>query len=137
MFEGNGYTISNLYTRGAGEVGLFGSTDADAEIRNVGLIDNNSYGEGGIDGLVGWNNSGTITASYATGDQMETSAGWLASIAARLSRATLLETPMAELETTLSAGWLAGISLARLSRATLLEAPMAEMESTMSAGWLA
>ena len=44
MFEGNGYTISNLYTRGAGGVGLFGITAESAEIRNVGLIDNNSYG---------------------------------------------------------------------------------------------
>ena len=69
MFEGNGYTISNLYTRGAGEVGLFGLTGAAAEIRNVGLIDNNSYGGGGSDivgGLVGFN-SGEIIASYATG----------------------------------------------------------------------
>ena len=72
MFEGNGYTISNLYTRGAGGVGLFGRTDADAEIRNVGLIDNNSYGGAGesidhVGGLVG-SNAGEIIASYATGD---------------------------------------------------------------------
>ena len=69
MFEGNGYTISNLYTRGTGAVGLFGSIDADAEIRNVGLINNNSYGGAGNDivgGLVGFN-SGEIIASYATG----------------------------------------------------------------------
>ena len=70
MFKGGGYTISNLYTRGAGAVGLFGSIDADAEIRNVGLIGNNSYGEGGGDrvgGLVGFS-SGEIIASYATGN---------------------------------------------------------------------
>ena len=70
MFEGNGYTISNLYTRGAVAVGLFGSIDADAEIRNVGLIGNNSYGGAENDivgGLVGFS-SGEIIASYATGD---------------------------------------------------------------------
>ena len=69
MFEGNGYTISNLYTRDAGGVGLFGITAESAEIRNVGLIDNNSYGEGGINrvgGLAGYND-GEIIASYATG----------------------------------------------------------------------
>ena len=69
MFEGNGYTISNLYTRGAGGVGLFGLTGAAAEIRNVGLIDNNSYGGAENDivgGLVGFN-GGEIIASYATG----------------------------------------------------------------------
>ena len=71
MFEGNGYTISNLYTRGAGAVGLFGITAESAEIRNVGVVGNNSYGESGIfdnvGGLVGWN-SGEIIASYATGN---------------------------------------------------------------------
>ena len=71
IFEGNGYTIANLYTRSSGEAGLFGFTVAGAEIRNVGLIDNNSYGgsqSGGyIGGLVGWN-SGEIIASYATGN---------------------------------------------------------------------
>ena len=50
------------------------------------------------------------------------SAGWLAGMTAKLSRATPLETPMAELETAaLLAGWLATISAARLSRATLPE----------------
>ena len=71
MFEGNGYTISNLYTRGAGGVGLFGITAESAEIRNVGVVGNNSYGGSGgnhaVGGLVGSNN-GEIIASYATGD---------------------------------------------------------------------
>ena len=71
MFEGNGYTISNLYTRGAGGVGLFGITAESAEIRNVGVVGNNSYGGSGgnhaVGGLVGSNN-GEIIASHATGD---------------------------------------------------------------------
>ena len=71
MFEGNGYTISNLYTRGASGVGLFGITAESAEIRNVGLIGNNSYGGSGVNnavgGLVGFN-GGDVIASYATGN---------------------------------------------------------------------
>ncbi len=46
-FEGNGHTIAGLYSRGAGAIGLFGATGADAEIRNVGLVDGASYGGAG------------------------------------------------------------------------------------------
>ncbi len=71
MFEGNGYTIANLYTRGAGGVGLFGITAESAEIRNVGVVGNNSYGGSGgnhaVGGLIGFN-GGDVIASYATGD---------------------------------------------------------------------
>ena len=71
IFEGNGYTISNLYSRRAGTVGLFGTTNSSATIRNIGIIDNALYSSSGtsgrIGGLVGQNN-GTIIASYATGD---------------------------------------------------------------------
>ena len=77
MFEGNGYTISNLYTRGAGGVGLFGITAESAEIRNVGLIGNNSYGGSGGNNAcrrARWLNNGEIIASYATGDA---DGGWL------------------------------------------------------------
>ena len=70
VFEGNGNTIANLYSRGDGERGLFGSIGRDATIRNVGIIDGTIYGGGGSDTiglLVGINESGTITASYAAG----------------------------------------------------------------------
>ncbi len=71
IFEGNGYTITNLYTRGSHEAGLFGSVGAGAEIRAVGLIAGNSYGGAGhtdhVGALVG-RNDGAIIASYATGD---------------------------------------------------------------------
>ena len=70
-FEGNGYTISNLYARRAGVVGLFGQINTGATVRTVGIIDNALYGSSGdenyVGGLVGYNNGGTITASYATG----------------------------------------------------------------------
>ena len=70
VFEGNGYTISNLYIRRTGTIGLFGVTNSAATIRNIGIINNASYGSTGrnitVGGLVGWN-IGTISASYATG----------------------------------------------------------------------
>ena len=71
VFEGNGHTISNLYSRRGGHVGLFGYINSRATIRNIGIIDNALYGSSGnsdhVGGLMGENN-GTITASYATGD---------------------------------------------------------------------
>ena len=72
VFEGNGYTISNLYVRRVGSIGLFGRTSHSATIRTVGIVDGSLYGSRGhggyVGGLVGWNDGGTITASYATGD---------------------------------------------------------------------
>ena len=69
-FEGNGYTIRNLYTRNEGVVGLFGNTNNNATIRSLGLVGNSNYGTSRnrdfVGGLAGWN-GGTITASYATG----------------------------------------------------------------------
>ena len=71
IFEGNGHTISNLYARRAGRIGLFGQTNSNAAIRNIGIIGNAIYGSSGnsdrVGGLVGYNNGSTITASYATG----------------------------------------------------------------------
>ena len=71
IFEGNGYIIFDLYTRGSGEVGLFGATAATAEIRNVGLDRGGAYG-GNADGdyvgrLVG-DNRGEIISSHSIGD---------------------------------------------------------------------
>ena len=129
MFEGNGYTISNLYTRGAGGVGLFGIIAESAEIRNVGLIDNNSYGGAGesvdnVGGLVGFS-SGEIIASYATGiadggggEIIATtllSAGWLASHCRRLAEyrdyreLRYWKRRWRSWNSTMSAGWLAGM----------------------------
>ncbi len=77
VFDGNSHTISNLaIRRNQTFIGLFGVTGDRATIRNVGLIDNlaNYAGPGpgsnffSIGGLAGKQNSGSITASYATGD---------------------------------------------------------------------
>ena len=77
VFEGNDYTIKNIYSRHISQssqrsrVGLFGSTSSNANIRNIGILNSSLYGSGAgrnnVGGLVG-ENSGTITASYATGD---------------------------------------------------------------------
>ena len=74
VFEGNGHTITGLATvRDLEYIGLFGVIGTDAEIRNLGLVGNlakctrrsdDSY----VGGLVGWQDGGTITASWATGD---------------------------------------------------------------------
>ena len=73
IFDGNGYVIRNLAIRSElTNIGLFGVTTANAIIRNVGLVNNLSDYTGSssstVGGLVGSQNSGSITASYATGN---------------------------------------------------------------------
>ena len=74
-FEGNGYTISNLYARntnnGTGTgIGLFAATGSTATIDTVGIVAAFVYGSRAlhdfIGGLVGFNR-GAITASHASG----------------------------------------------------------------------
>ena len=74
IFEGNGLSIKNLYSRasnsGSRNVGLFRLLGSTGVIRNVGVTEANVYSGSGADNvapLVGYN-SGTIIASYATGD---------------------------------------------------------------------
>ena len=72
IFEGNGHSISNLYSRGGGvHVGLFRSTTSRASIRNLGVEDANLYlsdsnANSRAGGLVG-QNQGSIVSSYAKG----------------------------------------------------------------------
>ena len=68
-FNGNGYTISNLMVSRltANEIGLFGHTEAGAEIINIGLLDVAIQGYENVGGLVGYNRDSSITNSYATG----------------------------------------------------------------------
>ena len=75
VFDGNGRSIRNLAIRRSETfyVGLFGAIGDNAAIRNLGLIDNLADYTGSSDdfiyigGLVGLQNSSSITASYATG----------------------------------------------------------------------
>ncbi len=66
-FDGNGYTISNLFIdRTGGSIGVFGYTSG-STIETVALEDVDITGDGEtVAGLVG-HNDGTVTESYATG----------------------------------------------------------------------
>ena len=68
-FEGNEYTISNLYIRREGNVGLFGVTTSNAVIRSVGVLTVALFGTMPTDtiGALVADNSGTIINSSATG----------------------------------------------------------------------
>ncbi|MCG3703495.1 filamentous hemagglutinin N-terminal domain-containing protein [Aliarcobacter butzleri] len=68
-FDGKGFTISNLYIHRLTQnyVGLFGVTN-NATIKNIGLKDVDIRGIYYIGGLVGFNENGTISNSYATGN---------------------------------------------------------------------
>ena len=81
IFEGNGHTISNLYSRNTNDttganVGLFRNITAAASVRNLGVVDAHLYGsDADYNGYVGSDyvgslvgiNQGSINASYATG----------------------------------------------------------------------
>ena len=74
QLDGLGHAITGLYINrpesdaatGGYNIGLFGSTDYVAKIRNTGLIGGQASGFEYVGGLVGWNR-GTIEYSYATG----------------------------------------------------------------------
>ena len=68
LFEGNHYTIRNLYVRRPGTVALLGGTGSAAIIRNIGVDSATLYGSDNSDvigGLIGRNSGGTVIASYA------------------------------------------------------------------------
>ena len=67
IFNGNGYTISNLMINRSGQnnIGLFGLSTM-GEIANLGLLNVDIIGFDRVGSLVG-NNLGAITNSYATG----------------------------------------------------------------------
>ena len=76
IFEGNGYTISNLFIdrSSASYVGLFGYVGGStAELRNLGMVDVEVAGDSYVGGLVGLNEEGTVSGSYATGSVTGTS----------------------------------------------------------------
>ena len=87
-FEGNGHSISNLYIhrQDTASVGLFARVGGSGRILNTGVV--NAEMEGGrYTGILAGSNSGTITASYATGSVSggaitTMSAGWLGATAA-------------------------------------------------------
>ena len=67
-FDGDGYTISNLYINNgtATGIGLFGFTEQ-ADIKNLGLVDCNITGKEKVGSLVGQLYYSKVTTCYATG----------------------------------------------------------------------
>ena len=69
VLDGNNFKIKNLKINKPNEdyVGLFSFTH-DAVIKNLGLVDYNIIGQGGVGGLIGVNLGGKILNSYSDGD---------------------------------------------------------------------
>ena len=67
-FEGNGHTISRLFIRRGGQVGLFARVERYAQITNLGLKDVSVYTRPGshAGAMVGWNR-GIIFGSHSAG----------------------------------------------------------------------
>ncbi len=66
IFEGNGYTISNMNISLNSPAGLFPTLEANAIVRNVGLINPTVSGRNAVGALASVN-SGVIIASYSSG----------------------------------------------------------------------
>ena len=67
-FDGNNKTVSGLYFNGNSiRIGLFGSSESDGNIKNVGVVDSYFKGNDLVGGVCG-NNAGTITNCYNAGN---------------------------------------------------------------------
>ena len=67
-FDGNNKTVSGLYFNGnSSYIGLFGSSESDGNIKNVGVVDSYFKGNDHVGGVCG-NNAGTITNCYNAGN---------------------------------------------------------------------
>jgi hypothetical protein len=66
VFDGNGYTISNLTINGGHSLGLFSRLGSGGEIRNLGVLNVDINGSNYIGGLIG-RNSGNVTRCHSTG----------------------------------------------------------------------
>lgn len=67
-FDGNNKTVSGLYFNGDSTcIGLFGSSESDGNIKNVGVVDSYFKGNDHVGGVCG-NNAGTITNCYNAGN---------------------------------------------------------------------
>ena len=75
MFDGGGHTISKMTISSVGISGLFSLLGADGVIRDLGMIDAVVGGSGGLMGVLAGSNAGEITASYAAGGSVASTAG--------------------------------------------------------------
>ena len=69
-FDGNGHSIGNLFINRRDEryVGLFSGISGEAHIRNIGIVDVQIVGGSNVGTLVGINDGGRVSDSYATGN---------------------------------------------------------------------
>ena len=68
-FDGGGHIINNLTISGGGYLGMFGKIAGSAEICDVGLENISITGSGSyVGGLVGWNQWGSVSNCYSSGD---------------------------------------------------------------------
>ncbi len=77
VFDGYGHVIRNaaINMPGHWHIGLFGLTDTNSQIRNLGVEDVNMNGERDVAGLAGINNFGIISNCYVTGKVAQYSSG--------------------------------------------------------------
>jgi hypothetical protein len=71
VFDGNGHTISHLTIIGESYLGLFGHSwgGHGGEVKNLGLLHGGITGSGNyVGGLVGYNDRGTVTQCYSSGE---------------------------------------------------------------------
>ena len=67
-YDGNNKTVSGVYFNGDSTcIGLFGSSESDGNIKNVGVVDSYFKGNDHVGGVCG-NNAGTITNCYNAGN---------------------------------------------------------------------
>ena len=69
-FDGNGHSIGNLFINRRDElyVGLFSGISGEAHIRNIGIVDAQIVGDSYVGTLVGINDGGRVSDSYAIGN---------------------------------------------------------------------
>jgi uncharacterized protein (TIGR02145 family) len=68
-FDGNGYVVSGVYIKNSNNYqGLFGYVSYGTTIKNLGIAASLVEGDSYVGGLVGRNESGTITNCHATGN---------------------------------------------------------------------
>jgi hypothetical protein len=68
LFDGKGHTILRLTIEGDRLLGLFGSLQSGAEVKNLGVVDVNITGSGqSVGGLVGYIEMGAVTGCYSSG----------------------------------------------------------------------
>jgi hypothetical protein len=75
-FNGQGYEIRDLFSNRSNEmyVGLFGVVSEGGAVQNIGMVNTNVTGYGGVGCLVG-DTEGTVSNSYSTGSV--TGIGWI------------------------------------------------------------